>query len=360
MNLKKNIARLATAAMVVSSLGTMAPVNAASNEVSDTMDSIKVRTAAETTVNTFNAHIGAFDTADVVITFPSDFNVALVANATNAAGVSSDACFGAVSVLGQAVTVPATGCIADAKLVLGSIQSPTGAGSYVIGVASDFVNADVAVVLVTNDTVTVTATVDPSISFAINAQNTTCATLGSASTSVGLGVLNNSTRAMALSGVDSVNRICTWLSTNATAGAVVTVKNANGADGLKFTSVTTDVIPTSGASLVGSPNPLVAANTAKPYYGVFSFTDNMGTDSGVTPSSTSPVNVFTANYLAALAGTPAGVMSLSATVPITVWSVPGVTSNSYHAMGVLAHITATQPAHNDYSDALTFVATATF
>jgi hypothetical protein len=164
-----------------------------------------------------------------------------------------------------------------------------------------------------------------------------------------------------------VEHICTLLSTNATGGATVSVRNENGDDGLISASVPADLIP----SVTG------AVNSVTPNYGLCVASDittrgdyNYAAD-GTTvlnatlysPRSANPFPIAQGMYLTSGDCTSASsenVIGLNDAVPTTVWRVSDYTLSAFATILVKAGVSPTQPAHNDYSDTLTFVATATY
>lgn len=128
---------------------------------------------------------------------------------------------------------------------------------------------------------------------------------------------------------------------SSTAPVVVTVQNANGANGLASLSVPGDHIPSATASM--------AAGTAN--YGLCVDT---GTLSGFSRSGS-----YSSGTCALASGTNA-VKALS-TTPAAILDSGGSALPSGKAEVVVnAAISPTSPAHNDYSDTLTFIETGTF
>jgi hypothetical protein len=81
-----------------------------------------------------------------------------------------------------------------------------------------------------------------------------------------------------------------------------------------------------------------------------------------TPRSATPYPDAVGEYspLTCTAATNEPVVGLDDVTPTAVWTVADYTSNAFATIMVKAGVSPTQPAHNDYSDTLTFVATATF
>jgi hypothetical protein len=81
--------------------------------------------------------------------------------------------------------------------------------------------------------------------------------------------------------------------------------------------------------------------------------------SSTTPAGIAPVRL--APFMASCAAnTAAGSVGALTTGTQNVWSTTGPTSNGFYNMVIKAAISGTIPAHNDYSDTLTFIATGTF
>jgi hypothetical protein len=351
MNLKKNIARVATAAMVASSLVSMSPAAMAADVVG-IKDTLSRETASVTSVaHVIDIATVAGTVANLTITYPTTPNSGF----TSLAGTLTVTCgsgTATAAVAGQVVTVTGTSCASPIHITGLTGTNPTAAGSYMVTVAGD-ATGYFAIPIVTNDTVTVSATVDPSITFDVGADTSTCnAGWNSTTHAVDFGRLLTGSIASSDASANAtstlVAHICTKLSTNATSGAVVTAKNANGADGLKSVSTPTDKIP----SVTGT----IAAGTPK--YGMCVTGTSGHTSATVYPASNAPVTTGTA-FTTACTSAAASINAFDGTAQ-RVWSVPGVTDSAFFQMNLQAAISGTQPAHNDYSDSIVFVATATF
>lgn len=230
----------------------------------------------------------------------------------------------------------ATGGTANSQYI-----NPTTSGSYVVSLtvgASD--NGSYTLSIVDDDTVAITASVASTLTFDLDTATTD--TESAASYSVALGTITSADTRVS-GATDSINFIWVDLDTNATGGAVVTVKNANGASGLVSTSVPADDIDNSaGAVADGTEN-----------YGlcVVSVAQTSGTfdDEGDYDADTCAADTET-NDVAALSTTPANIFDTNGD-PV---------SGGRGQIAVNASIAAIQPAHADYTDTLTFVATGTF
>lgn len=198
----------------------------------------------------------------------------------------------------------------------------------------------------TNDVV-INAQVDPSLTFDVTTQADCSTGMNAGKTAystntyvVDLGHLNGSNSYTSMSGVNSVPFICTLVNTNATNGVVVSMTSAN--HGLL--SASTDRIES-----VSDATATTGATT--PNYGVWSAAKGQNTSIVPTPG--------VVEYL--LTQTAASAVFGVTAAPKTVWDSTGdATAAAYHALGVSVAVTATTPAHQDYTDTLTFVATATF
>jgi hypothetical protein len=238
-------------------------------------------------------------------------------------------------------------------------------GNYIgiISAASSDVTGQFALNMITDDTINILATVDPTISFIamdLDSELTCDADWNRAATTasskdgnyvIDFGSLN--TAVITQSGGNSktitdIEYICTQGSTNATSGMAVTMESANGANGLVSVS-TSDEIPSdvTGALTVGNPA-----------YGVCQY-GSLDVDSGVTPSAIAPLASGDFDTAANECGTSAAVVALTGAAQ-EIWSTTGVTQDATSQLDVRVVISDTQEAHNDYTDALTFVATGTF
>jgi len=189
-----------------------------------------------------------------------------------------------------------------------------------------------------DDQVSVTATVTESITFDLD----TSVADGETSTpySVALGTITTTDTRVSGS-TDSINMIIAEGDTNASGGMVVTVKNANGANGLASTSVPADDIDSATGTMAdGTENyglcvitvGLVGFTIAAPY-------------SGNTCATNSETNVIDAL-------TTAGEDILnSGAAPL---------ASGHAEIAVNAAVSGTTVAHADYTDTLTFIATGTF
>jgi hypothetical protein len=128
--------------------------------------------------------------------------------------------------------------------------------------------------------------------------------------------------------------------TNAPDGVSVTVKNANGANGLVSSSISGDNI--------NSADGIMSSGTEN--YGLCVITSTLSGFSKASPynTGTCATNSNT-NDIQGLTATGENIISAS-----------GVLSSGHAEISVNAGISNTTPAHTDYADTLTFIATSTF
>jgi len=280
----------------------------------------------------------------LTITFPAGFTVTAAATSGACTGGTVDT-FGFTS---STLTAVKTGCTAGALTLSGAtVTNHSTPGAYTVTWVNDDPGEGV-IYIIDDDQVTVTGNVDPSLTFNAGMQDDATACDGTFSGNGGtlaLGVLT--TGAVTTSDASSVDHICTRLSTNASGGASVTVRSLNGTDGLKSTSVPTDTIPSSTATL--------SAGTAG--YGLC--TGSAGGDSGndaisgaASPTRSSPFNTTCTNAAHDVGGLTTSAQNL--------WTLSGPSQNAFVRTYVKAAISGTTAAHADYADTLTFIGTGTF
>jgi hypothetical protein len=283
----------------------------------------------------------------LTITFPAGFTVT---KAFDTGTCSGGGTIGTFAFSGTTLTAAKSSCSGTVTLSGAEVTLPSTAGVYTISWVND--SPGWGTVYVTGaDQIDVSATVDPSIAFEVGARSDCNGSFSADDWTVDFGRLNTG-RLVASSGDSSVQLICTRVSTNANGGAVVTVRNQNGAQGLKSASTPADRIPNAAAAITsGTPN-----------YGMCysSVSGDSGQDAGLTPAATAPSATSGSYSVGSCTGALGESVGSLSTSPTEVWRVPGVTSGAFAALRLKVAISATQPAHNDYSDALTFVATATF
>lgn len=341
------VAKFTAIATILASIMTVSPASAAAaTNMKDTMSRLKASVTGVTHVVTMTLPAGTTN-GDLTLTYPAGFaNFAFTSGTCSPSG-------GTVTNNGTAtnvVNVTLTGCAAADTLTINFTgDNSASTGSQTVSVAgTSTVTGQYAVTIVSDDQVSVTATVDPSITFNVGAQAplaVTCdGTFSGNGGTVALGILT--TGAVTSSDVSGVDHICTRVSTNASGGVTVTVKSANAS--LKSTSVATDLIPSATAAM--------AAGTAN--YGLCASDTVTGLDT-TTPSGNAPTRQAPFNGSCA-ADTAAGSVGALTTSAQNVWTTAGVVANGFYNLVLKAAISGTTAAHNDYTDTLTFVATATF
>lgn len=140
---------------------------------------------------------------------------------------------------------------------------------------------------------------------------------------------------------DSVKMIILEGETNATSGVVVTVRNSGGANGLKSTSVPGDDIASAdGAMSAGTENYGLCVITA----GLTGFVRASPYNSGTCATNSNT------NDIQGLTSTGENILNSSSS-PMPV---------GHAEISVNGAVSGTTPAHSDYADTLTFIATSTF
>ncbi|HSD13002.1 MAG TPA: hypothetical protein VLC10_05570, partial [Patescibacteria group bacterium] len=275
----------------------------------------------------------------LTVTFPAGFTVDSAATS----GASS-ACLSGFAFTANTLSAVKTNCTGPIVLGGATVTNPPTPGIYTISWVNDSPGSG-TVIIVSDDSFTVTAAIDPVLTFNVGSQTAACdGTFAGAGGSVPLGIL--STSSVTTSDVSSIPHICARLTTNAESGAIVSVQSANAA--LKSASNPSHVIASSTATLV--------AGTAG--YGLCSGSSvgDTGTDTvvpaGAPPAAAAPFNGSCTTSAHAVGGLT--------TSPQTVWSVSGPSQNAFARMFVKAAISPTTTAHNDYGDTLTFIATGTY
>jgi len=280
----------------------------------------------------------------LTITFPAGFTVTAAATS----GACTGGTVGTFGFTSSTLTAVKSGCTAGALTLSGAtVTNHSTPGAYTISWVNDDPGEGV-IYIIDDDQVTVTGNVDPSLTFNAGMQDDATACDGTFSGNGGtlaLGVLT--TGAVTTSDASGVDHICTRLSTNASGGASVTVRSLNGTDGLKSTSVPTDTIPSSTATL--------SAGTAG--YGLCA--GSAGGDSGndvisgaAAPTRSAPFNTTCTNAAHNVGGLTTSAQNL--------WTLTGPSQNAFVRTYVKAAISGTTAAHADYADTLTFIGTGTF
>lgn len=263
-----------------------------------------------------------------------------------------------VDVTGQVVTFsPETDDVLTAgnciRFEMGTAATTGGTGSAstvtngavddddTIAIAGSFGDTGtITVDIIDDDQVTVTATVNQSITFDLDTATTD--TESATPYTVDLGTITTSdTRVSGTT--DSINYIWMDLGTNASGGATVTVKNANGTNGLVSTSTPADNINSAdGAIADGTENYGLCVVSVAQTTGTLSIASGY---SGNTCAGNSETN---------------DVEALSSTTPEAIVTSTAPLGAGRAQIAVNGAISSSTPAHADYTDTLTFIATATF
>lgn len=345
----KLVAKLMTFATIATSVMSVAPARAATPTLmKDTLSRLQISASATHSISMTLPGTGIIPatTGAIVLTY-TDFGTftgsgtatcgagtATVTTSTNTVTITSGgtACSGTLTVTGLTNTNPGT---AGSKTV-----SLTGNAANLASVNP--ITGSFAVAIVDSDQVSVTASVDPSLTFDLDTATTDTET--AAPYTVPLGTLT--TAAVNRSNDSSINGIWIDVSTNAGGGAIVTVQNANGASGLASTSVPADNINSAtGTMAAGTENYglCVSSTTGAPTQ------TTGGPFIDVAPFDGTCADAAT-NAVGGLTTTAQSILSTS-TDPI---------AGGRAQIRVNAAISGTTVAHTDYADTLTFVATATF
>ena len=393
-HLYRAAAILAALAILIATVPFVLPTRAAAfTSTFDTMSRLKVSTASDHVIRTtlplsFNFS-GSSTTSDMLMyDFPSGFSISAsgtwavadfafndgTARAINAVsqgnGVEDVACVSGANNVGIAVDTAAkafrvkacgaayassTGTSTVTFSVFGTsgngtLTNPSSAGSQTIemtmtdlGVAATH-STPFAVSLVEDDQITVTASVDASLAFDIDIQNG-CGAESASPYTVSLGTLTEA----AINTSDS--HICLDLDTNATGGALVTVRGSGTADALE-SAATGGTLGTEYVSGAGGVTTLTAGING---YGLCVAAIN-----AVTGSATA-VAPYNGNCTTAGGSRIGGVDSAAQQSIVTTNGAPiDGTAHSTADILVKAAVSGATAEANDYTDVLTFIATSTF
>jgi len=273
----------------------------------------------------------------LTVTFPAEFTVT---SAATDAG-SSD-CLSSFGYTATTLTAAETGCTGSVTIGGATITNPSTPGAYRIyftgsgGEGEVYINDD--------DQVTITSDVDPSLSFNVGTSTSCDGTFSGNGGTLALGVIDAGT--VTTSDVSGVSHICTRVSTNATLGAAITARSLYGA--LTSTSAPADTIDSATATLVaGTEGYGLCVGSAVGHTG-----KDTTTPAGADPTASAPFasSCDTSNHN--VGGLTTGNQD--------VWTIDGPSQNAYARVFVKASIATTTPAHGDYTDTLTFIATATY
>lgn len=222
-----------------------------------------------------------------------------------------------------------------------NITNPTASYPTITITNSNGDSGIITVPIIDDDQVSVTATVNETLTFDLDTYATSTTNTETATPySVALGTLT--TGAVTGSNESSINGIWFDIATNAGGGAIISVQSSLGA--LKSTSVATDTIPSaSGAMVAGTANYGICANRNAATTGTLTKVAPFDQTCGTTPSSNT-----------------VGAVTTSAQTIYKTGVTPAPIAGGRGEIMVNAAISAVTPAHTDYSDTLTFIATGTF
>lgn len=342
---------------------------------------LKMSTPAESVIIQYKTPTGVTAGQNILISFGTSFTLAALTYANIDMAISNDgnctaftdvtlaaapsgetwgatASGNAVNLVSGSGAVPAGYCV---RVKFGTVATVGGTGATTdVSIGSSATNPTITIggsgdtgvitiALADDDQVFITAQVNQTLAFDLDT-TTVSQTEGPYYTgtgldesapqySVDLGVLAAGT-APASSDTSSINMIAVEALTNASGGMNITVQNKNGANGLVSASDSASKIP----NLAGT----MATNTKN--YGICVATANLAylTRSGDYATGT-----------CVLAGEANDVENLTV-APAPILSAPGPISDSHAEIVVNAAIDSSIPAHTDYQDTLTFIATASF
>ncbi|HEV7702244.1 MAG TPA: hypothetical protein VGO63_02260 [Candidatus Paceibacterota bacterium] len=213
-----------------------------------------------------------------------------------------------------------------------NITNPAVSSPVVTIAGSNGDSGNFAAAIIDDDQVSVTATVNSSITFDIDTATTN--TNSVTPYSVALGAIT--TAAVKGSDHSTINSIWVDLDTNATGGATISVASANAA--LKSVAIPADTIPSATATMAnGIANYGVCANSV----------------SGLT--DVSPFNGATCTTTPT--GNTVGVLTVA---PQNIFSVAAPVASGRGEIFVDAENSTATVAHPDYADTLTLIATGNF
>lgn len=348
---EKNFSIFAIALVIATALyPVLLPAKAQAGTLSSTfirLDRVKASTATTGLVCTTTS-ADATTEADVQVTFPTGFTLGafgtftvattnIPSGATAWPGIAT-----ATNVTGQVVTFPSTALAASTQYCFRWINSAavtTGtAGNDKTGtvvtrtsVPATIDSGNYAVSVISDDQISVTATVPLTFSFALSGLSMPLGTLSTGTTT------------------SSTARTAT-ITTNAASGWIAWVQGANGnaTNGALHSTVVNADIPAPGSSTDNTPTDLAA--TTGYVLDVDITTDGTGTGT-VTQA---------ANFGAEFAGANSTSGGSVSTLLQPIAAANGTTDGDVLTMTARAKITSTQPAASDYADTLTVVAAGRF
>jgi len=333
--------KLTAAAMVASMFASVMPASAASTltGVKDTMSRLKAGATGVTHTLTFTASVATDWAVGETIVF--GYNTASFgALSFTSAAIVGTGDISTSSIVGNNLSLLCSSADCSGAVTAVFTATNPSAGSTTISYSgtSEYAGA-IKVPIVDDDQVTITANIDPTMAFDLDVSITDAES--AAAYVVDFGQVDYATPETS----DGANYPNIWvdLATNATGGAVVTVQSLNQA--MKSTSTADQ-----WASATGS----LAANTEK--YGIC-----IPSSGGVTTTATRN-STFTAQgvYLTSCtAGATMAIGGLNAS-PTNILLATGPIAGGRAKIAVGMSVNSTTPAHPDYTDTLTFIATATY
>jgi len=334
-------AAVTAVATMLAIMAPVAPVRAGSpSSIKDVLTRLQISVSA---THSASATLPT-DTWGAGETLTFDYGTALFAldPSTPSCSLGTGTCHAVVNSATDSVAIVCDAATCGGVLTLGTFTgtNPATAGSKSIPVGgTGGITGAFAIAIVDSDQVTVTATVAASITFDIDTATTD--TESAAPYSVPLGTVTTSDTRVS-GATDGVNFIWLDIDTNASAGAVITVRNTNGANGLVSTATPADDIDsTNGAVSDGVEN-----------YGICSVaeTDGGGNLDDLFPFDQTCAGDTEGNIVGGFDGSNQQIYDTD--------GAPIVTGRAQIA--VQASISTSTQAHNDYTDVLTFIATGTF
>jgi hypothetical protein len=287
--------------------------------------------AGETLVDfELNFYLDGSSTGTLTVELPS-FTV------TDDTGTGSSACLSGISAPdNDTITASKVDCSGTVTLTGIQLTNPGSAGSYTITWSND--NGSATVFIVDDDAVSVTGNIDPTLTFDLDVS-----VIDADSDdpyAVDLGTLSTSGPSGSNGG--TIPSIWIDLSTNATGGATVTVSSLYQA--LRSVSNPSDEISSATATLAGG-------------------TEGYGICVASAAGTQAPGDSFTAqgNYAGTCTAGSYDVGALPAdSGPLNLLIADGPISGGRSQVRVGASMSTATPAHPDYTDTLTFLATGTF
>ena len=346
--MRKSLTRFAAGITALATMGSMfltvAPAHAAS--LTAPKDTLSREQISITSVShTLSTTLPSVSTGTMILFDYAAGGFSSLAQNGSSGSCASGTCTLTVSATDVKITCtagPCSGLFTQTGTFTATNPGTAGSKSVAYTSVGDPVTGSIAIPIVDSDQVTVTATVSPAMTFDIDTAVTD--TESAAPYSVALGAITTAD-SRASGTTDSVNYIWMNLDTNASGGAVITVDNAGGANGLRSTATPADDID----SVTGT---------------IANGTENYGicvTNTSATTGSFTEVSPFNNADCAADDQTPSiGGFDASGTPQNLVNTGGAVVSVGRVQVTVAAGIDALTAAHNDYTDTLTFIATGTF